>query len=148
MVSGKDDNKAKTSKDRIRIGESLRGTSSIYTKKRPLTYCFHSYLCILLLPPTLQHLALMNTPQIRCQGCDKVFNPWGLSQHLSKPRNATCHAAQTGFKKLSVFQMSGEGSISNSRSCDDQHMDLVNNSSGEYYIQLLRESAPIVHFHR
>lgn len=33
MVSGEDNNDVKTSKDRIRVGKSLRGAFSTYTKK-------------------------------------------------------------------------------------------------------------------
>ena len=33
----------------------------------------------------------MSTSQIRCQGCDRVFSPRGLSQHLSRTPNAVCY---------------------------------------------------------
>jgi hypothetical protein len=69
----------------------------------------------------------MNMPQIRCCGCDRVFNPRGLSQHLSKPQNATCRDAQMALRTLSVFQTTlGAGSSlpsnSNSQSCDNHDM--------------------------
>ena len=81
----------------------------------------------------------MNISQIRCQGCDKVFNPRGLSQHLSKPQNAACHAAQTVFQMPSVFQTTGEGPMSNSRS-HDWDMDLANELNGVYYVAFERIS--------
>jgi hypothetical protein len=53
----------------------------------------------------------MSAPQICCQGCDRVFSPRGLSQHLSKTQDAVCRDAQTTSRTLSMFQMmSGAGS--------------------------------------
>lgn len=87
----------------------------------------------------------MHAPQIRCLGCDKVFNPRGHSQHLSKPRNATCRATQMALGTPSVFQtVSGAGSSlvsnSNPKSGDNCGMELGNESNGELNISIYEHS--------
>ena len=55
----------------------------------------------------------MTTAQIRCRGCDRVFSPRGLSQHLSKTQDAVCREAQSTSRTPSLFQVvSGAGSAS------------------------------------
>jgi len=55
----------------------------------------------------------MNVTQVRCHGCDRVFSPRGLSQHLSK--NDVCRATQAALKTPSVFQTAScAGQTSNS----------------------------------
>ena len=36
---------------------------------------------------------IMLTAEIRCPGCDKLFRPRGLAQHISKSRDARCHGS-------------------------------------------------------
>ena len=61
--------------------------------------------------PTTSLRAPMSTSQIRCQGCDRVFSPRGLSQHLSRTPNAVCREVQTTSRTPSLFQtVSGAGS--------------------------------------
>jgi hypothetical protein len=133
MVSERDNSEAKASKDRICIGEPSEGMSSIYTEQLPLTEYISAVPLHTSPPSALQCSPSMSTPQIRCHGCDKIFNPRSLSQHLTKPQNATCRTMQMAIKTLSVFQtMTSEGSISNTMSCNDQNMEPVDGSSGEY----------------
>ena len=91
--------------------------------------------------PALSFTTIMHTPQIRCCGCDKVFNPRGHSQHLSKPQNAACHVMHMALRTPSVFQMASSAgsslaSNSNPRSCDDHGMDLRDKTNGELYISI------------
>lgn len=46
----------------------------------------------------------MNTAQVSCPGCKRVFNPRGLSQHLSKTRRAQCRVAHAALQTPSIFQ--------------------------------------------
>ena len=83
----------------------------------------------------------MRTPQIRCCGCDKVFNPRGHSQHLSKTQNTMCHAIQMALRTPSVFQMVSSAGTSlmpnsNPKSCDDHGMDLRDETNGEWDISI------------
>jgi hypothetical protein len=83
----------------------------------------------------------MHTPQIRCGGCDKVFNPRGHSQHLTKPQNASCHATLMALRTPSVFQtVSNAGSSlvpnSNPESEDNHGMDPGNETNGELTISI------------
>ena len=41
---------------------------------------------------------------ICCQGCNRVFSPCGLSQHLSRTPNAVCHEVQMTSRTPSLFQ--------------------------------------------
>ena len=78
----------------------------------------------------------MNITQVRCHGCDRVFSPRGLSQHLSK--NSVCRATQAALKTPSVFQMASRaGQTSNSVSGDRHDVYVGNESHGEYCTQLL-----------
>ena len=75
----------------------------------------------------------MNAPQIYCLGCDKVFNPRGLSQHLTKSQNAVCRAV--ALKTPSAFQTtSGKGLISNPRSRDNRDLDAADVLDGAYCV--------------
>lgn len=77
----------------------------------------------------------MNPSQIRCRGCNKVFSPRGLSQHLSK--DSACHAFRMVSRTPSVFQAtpagSSLGSISNPVPWDRRVVDPRNESSGEWF---------------
>jgi hypothetical protein len=69
--------------------------------------------------PFNAYLPPMNIPQVRCHECDRVFNPRGLSQHLSKTQNSGCRALLTASKMPLAFQTapcagSSLGSNSNS----------------------------------
>src|SRR5216683_2111287 len=55
-------------------------------------------MCLTCLPPTFFHTIsiighlqhTMIPVQVRCQGCNKLFAPCGLSQHTSKSQNMHC----------------------------------------------------------
>src|SRR6267142_1013723 len=44
----------------------------------------------------------MPTSQLQCPGCDKVFTPRGLSQHVSKTYNTCCHNVNVVTQSQSV----------------------------------------------
>ena len=46
----------------------------------------------------------MNTAQVSCPGCKRVFNPCGLSQHLSKTQHVHCHVAHAALQTPSIFR--------------------------------------------
>jgi hypothetical protein len=110
-----------SSKDRIRIGVLTKGMSSFYIENLLLISfapSLHTLTASAAHP--LQRLPTpMNTPQIRCHGCDRVFNPRGLSQHLSKTQNSVCHATLMALKTPSVFQTAGSSLGSNSTHAAD-----------------------------
>ena len=78
----------------------------------------------------------MDTPQISGQGCDRVFNPRGLSQHLSKVQNSKCHPKQMALKMPSVFQTAspaGSSLASNSNPLSQDNCDTHSDEpSGEH----------------
>ena len=79
---------------------------------------------------------LMNATQVRCHGCDRVFSPRGLSQHLSK--NGVCRATQAALKTPSVFQTAFHAGRTSKSVSGDWHNVLVGNEScREYCTQLL-----------
>jgi hypothetical protein len=89
----------------------------------------------------------MNSPQIRCCGCDRVFSPRGLSQHLSK--DSACRTLQMASRMLSVFQNAppagpSQRPLGSIVSGDHHVVDAGNESSGELLTQLL-ESVPCLH---
>ncbi|KAH9169618.1 hypothetical protein EDB89DRAFT_1908390 [Lactarius sanguifluus] len=46
----------------------------------------------------------MNTVQVHCPGCKKVFNPCGFSQHLSRSQHAHCRIVHAALQTLSILQ--------------------------------------------
>ena len=46
----------------------------------------------------------MNIAQVPCPGCKRLFNPRGLSQHLSRSRHARCRVVHAALQSLTVFQ--------------------------------------------
>ncbi|KAH9014403.1 hypothetical protein EDB84DRAFT_1277681, partial [Lactarius hengduanensis] len=46
----------------------------------------------------------MNTVQVHCSGCKKVFNPRGFSQHLSRSQRAHCRIVHAALQTPSIFQ--------------------------------------------
>ena len=82
--------------------------------------------------PTTSLRAPMSTSQIRCQGCDRVFSPRGLSQHLSRTPNAVCREVQTTSRTPSLFQtVSGAGSFlaSNSNEANLKALHTASNAA-------------------
>jgi hypothetical protein len=111
-----------TSKDRFRIGVLTKGMPSFYNARSSLMKYSSSAPLLHTLTaahPFNAYLPPMNIPQVCCHECDRVFNPRGLSQHLSKTQNSGCRALLTALKTLSAFQTapcagSSLGSNSNS----------------------------------
>lgn len=136
----------RASKKRVKtgivLGIGLAGMSSFYIRGPVLENVFISAPALgsRLLTPSVSNLCIssptsMDSAQIRCQGCDKVFSPRGLSQHLSK--DSACRASQALSTTPSVFQNGPAGSfraclgsISNYMS-DRRVVDLRNGYSGE-----------------
>ncbi|KAH8995563.1 hypothetical protein EDB86DRAFT_2804444, partial [Lactarius hatsudake] len=46
----------------------------------------------------------MNTVQVHCPGCKKVFNPRGFSQHLSRSQHAHCCIVHAALQTPSILQ--------------------------------------------
>ncbi|KAH9166783.1 hypothetical protein EDB89DRAFT_1910440 [Lactarius sanguifluus] len=46
----------------------------------------------------------MNTVQVHCPGCKKVFNPRGFSQHLSRSQRAHCRIVHAALQTPSILQ--------------------------------------------
>ncbi|KAH9169514.1 hypothetical protein EDB89DRAFT_1854380, partial [Lactarius sanguifluus] len=46
----------------------------------------------------------MNTVQVHCPGCKKVFNPCGFSQHLSRSQHAHCRIVHVALQTPSILQ--------------------------------------------
>jgi hypothetical protein len=46
----------------------------------------------------------MSMAQVSCPGCRRVFNPRGLSQHLSKTQRAHCCIVHAARQTPSIFQ--------------------------------------------
>jgi len=44
----------------------------------------------------------MPSAQIRCNGCNRVFTPSGLSQHLSKTQDSRCRRSSIQTDSVSV----------------------------------------------
>jgi hypothetical protein len=64
----------------------------------------HSLLHPITTPLLLPAPMTTPTPQIRCRGCNRVFSPHRLSQHLSKTHDTMCHEAQLTSRMPSLFQ--------------------------------------------
>jgi hypothetical protein len=131
----KEDNRNR-SKDSICIGGTVNGMYSFYTKKQVLIKVSFPASHLTITPPLTpssipQCSHLMNTPQIHCHSCDKVFSPHELSQHLTK--NALCRTTQMALQTPLVFQsMLAKGNISNLTLQDNWDMGTANKSNGEW----------------
>ena len=102
-------------RDSNRDGESMNGTSSFYIEELSLIKGVHAslypsthLLTLIAIRPFQLLRHAMNPPQIQCNGCDRVFGPRGLSQHLTK--NKLCHARQAALNTPSIFQTTSAGS--------------------------------------
>jgi hypothetical protein len=44
----------------------------------------------------------MNPALIRCPGCDRTFNPYGLAHHISKTRDSRCREFNAASRTQSI----------------------------------------------
>ncbi|KAH8999683.1 hypothetical protein EDB86DRAFT_3075750 [Lactarius hatsudake] len=54
----------------------------------------------------------MNTAQVHCPGCKKVFTPRGFSQHISRSQRADCRIVYAALQKPLTFQIGRSPQVS------------------------------------